>query len=580
MHCRGAIRSGLEFERLVEMLTVGAYYKYSSTAFVTFRSRINETIAQQMILSSDNIEISHGPNPHDIIWENVAIPKAQIITRNNITNVGLIVGSVFWSSFVTEVNRFAKSFPLVEEQSNFLSVLIILMFLLVLPFIFDTIARFYEGFKLESEIQNTIMTRYFYYQLVNIYVTIGLGRVQLNSRITYLFMNPQLFVDLLGKTIPSLSLYFTDLLIVKIFTAIPLEMCRPWPLSTILLLGTVLDRQKCTRRELRSGAFYSWPMLYGWIYPQLLLVTMIMVTFACFAPLMMPFGVLFFTVSYLMYKYQLLYVYVNDNQSLGFMWYAVFNRSLIALLFSSFTLLACFAVNADGIGSAPFILTLPLPASILYFWHYCDATLKKTSLDLSFGFAKKIDHRNAERKSHNKPTPQDTFTKDLYRQPTLTEPPKYPEPYRKSGESASDVLSEQRHSRHEAGRSNSLADKHATNGFRLRSESINMHVVEDEVEDSKELLEKYFKLIVLRRLCTDKTLEDNFNMPENIRVDGADKALEREFIAELQQGLSGHSEAADILVGLENDSVIHSEAVASQPAINRLQDDIESNIEN
>jgi hypothetical protein len=223
------------------------------------------------------------------------------------------------------------------------------------------------------------MTRYFYYQLVNIYVTIGLGRVQLNSQITYLFRNPQLFIDLLGKTIPSLSLYFTDLVIVKLFVAIPLEMCRPWQLSTILLLGTVLDRKKLTRRELRSGAFFAWPMLYGWVYPQLLLVTMIMLTYACVAPLLMPFGVLFFVVSYIMYKYQLLYVYVNDNQSLGFMWYAVFNRSLIALIFATFTLLACLAVNANTIGSAPFFLTLPLPAGIFYFWHYCEI-LKKNSL--------------------------------------------------------------------------------------------------------------------------------------------------------------------------------------------------------
>lgn len=105
-----------------------------------------------------------------------------------------------------------------------------------------------------------------------------------------------------------------------------------------------------------------------------------MVTYACIAPLLMPFGVVFFLVSYTMYKYQLLYVYVNDNQSLGFMWYAVFNRSLIALLFSSFTLLACFAVNADSIGSGPFFMTVPLPIGILYFWHYCDSTLKKNSM--------------------------------------------------------------------------------------------------------------------------------------------------------------------------------------------------------
>ena len=49
-------------------------------------------------------------------------------------------------------------------------------------------------------------------------------------------------------------------------------MMRPWQLSTILMMGTFMDRRKCTRRELRTGAFYAWPMLYGWVYPQLMMV--------------------------------------------------------------------------------------------------------------------------------------------------------------------------------------------------------------------------------------------------------------------------------------------------------------------
>ena len=74
----GALRGIIEVERALEMLTLGAYYKYSSTAFVTFNSRITESIAQQMLLSHDAMEISHAPNPHDIIWENVSIPKSQV----------------------------------------------------------------------------------------------------------------------------------------------------------------------------------------------------------------------------------------------------------------------------------------------------------------------------------------------------------------------------------------------------------------------------------------------------------------------------------------------------------------------
>lgn len=65
-------------ERVFEMLTMGAYYKYSSTAFVTFNSRVTESIAQQMLLSHDALDIKHAPNPHDIIWENVAIPRSQV----------------------------------------------------------------------------------------------------------------------------------------------------------------------------------------------------------------------------------------------------------------------------------------------------------------------------------------------------------------------------------------------------------------------------------------------------------------------------------------------------------------------
>ena len=62
---RGALRGVLEVERAFEMLTLGAYYKYSSTAFVTFRTRMAETIAHQMLLTNDMMEISHAPNPHD-----------------------------------------------------------------------------------------------------------------------------------------------------------------------------------------------------------------------------------------------------------------------------------------------------------------------------------------------------------------------------------------------------------------------------------------------------------------------------------------------------------------------------------
>jgi hypothetical protein len=86
----------------------------------------------------------------------------------------------------------------------------------------------------------------------------------------------------------DVSLFFTNLMIVKVFTAVPLEMIRPWQLSTIQLLGNSIDRRRTTRRELRTGVFFSQPMTYGWSYPQLMMVLMIMLTYSVITPFIMP----------------------------------------------------------------------------------------------------------------------------------------------------------------------------------------------------------------------------------------------------------------------------------------------------
>jgi hypothetical protein len=45
-----------------------------------------------------------------------------------------------------------------------------------------------------------------------------------SHQILLILRQPQTLVDILGRTIPSVSLYFVNLVIVKIFTAVPLEV--------------------------------------------------------------------------------------------------------------------------------------------------------------------------------------------------------------------------------------------------------------------------------------------------------------------------------------------------------------------
>jgi hypothetical protein len=317
---KGAIQGVIEAERLIELLVFGAYYKTSSTAFVTFNSRVTKICAQKLLLSDDGMEIKPAPNPKIIIWDNVSIPRSQVDLRRSITNLGVTVGSLFWSTLVSSINYFATFDALNLRQQNLLSVFILLALILMLPFIFDFLARYYEGMKLESEIQNSIMFRYFYYQVVNVYVTVGCAGIEITKQITDILQRPATLEEILGIRIPGVSLFFCNLVILKIFVALPLEMLRPPILLGLVGLGSVLDKRTSTRREFRTGAFDEYPMLYGWVYPQILFVLMIMQVYCCIAPLLIPFGIIFFCFSYAMYKYQLLYVYVNEYQSGGDMW--------------------------------------------------------------------------------------------------------------------------------------------------------------------------------------------------------------------------------------------------------------------
>eukprot|EP01041_Mallomonas_annulata_P012771 gene12771-26929_t len=235
---KGALKGIMEMEKHLELATLGAYFKTSSTAFVTFRNRTSRSIAHQITLSHDNMKISTAPDPKDILWDNVSTPFTQISTRHIVANIACIFGALFWSSVVALIYKIANAFSKDDTLSQYVAVLILVSFLCSLPVVFDIIARYYEGMKLESEVQNSIMARYFYYQLANVYVTIAFGSLDASQQLTQQVFNsvtdPTMLVNLLGTSLPGVSLFFVNLIIAKTFLAIPLEMLRVYYLFYIL----------------------------------------------------------------------------------------------------------------------------------------------------------------------------------------------------------------------------------------------------------------------------------------------------------------------------------------------------------
>jgi hypothetical protein len=433
----GATKLLLHATDNLKMVLLGKSYQLSSTAFVTFRHRVPKAASQQMFLSHtyQTLKVKSAPSPKDLIWENVSIPEPQIQVRKSLADIYVVIGALFWSVFVasitalTSLDSISQSIPSLQAYSDYffyqfmntyLAIGILLIVLTCLPFLFDFISRSYEGQKTESEIQGLVLTRYFYYLLANVFVALTLGSVTYSMK--GIINNPANILSILGTSVPSFSIYFSQFVIIKTFTGIPLEMLRLGPLIVILGTKLVTNKKTITRREMRSGVFSDPPMLYGWIYPNLLMVLMIAVTYWCIAPFVLPFCAMFYALAYLMYKYQLLYVYVNPEQSGGFLWYSVFDKSMVALLWGVSTLM-CYLIIRRTFFSGPFYFLIPLPFIISIFWRNCDQAFKVQALNLSLESAIYIDMQHDSNKADGMAIPLDEFNPLLFRQSSLKEGP-------------------------------------------------------------------------------------------------------------------------------------------------------------
>ena len=158
-----------------------------------------------------------------------------------------------------------------------------------------------------------------------------------------------------------------------------------------------------------------------------MMVLMIVTTYSCIAPLITPLGVIFYGFAYVVYKYQLLFVFINHYQSGGFMWYALFT-SMISLLCGAVTL-TCYLGFRRTSFYGPFYAMLPLPFIILVFWFHCESKFKNSSYHLSLEGAIDLDRETYDRRMEGYP-PHNSFKPKLFRQPSLAEGTLRPGPYR------------------------------------------------------------------------------------------------------------------------------------------------------
>jgi len=409
----------------------------TSTGFVTFNNLSAVTLAASAPLLNqglqDNLEIVLAPEPRDIQWNNVHIDIMWTSGREWIANVLLTFGVILWSVPVTLIQALASTDSLAQLTgwdwlsniggehtafiNGYLPVVSLLGIIMLLPVIFRWIAENYENRKTKSGVESSILVRFFYYQLANIYITVSAGSIW--DALYKIVDHPGNAFAILSASFPSVVGYFVSLLMTKTLAGLPIVMLRVTDLGRYLFYKLCFRERKMTQRELDN--IYKPAMLqYGYEYPTQLLVIVICFTYACISPVILPFGAAYFLFALVVYKMQVLYVFSSKFESGGAMFPSVCNRTLIGLICGQLTLIG-YMLTMHGF--TQFIFLFPLPILTFKVMQSFKSTYAHSSLRLSLKSAKDLDEQH-----HSVVT---TFESDCYRQPCMKERTTGPMPYRR-----------------------------------------------------------------------------------------------------------------------------------------------------
>jgi hypothetical protein len=241
----------------------------SSTGFVTFLDLTSVTCAATTPLTSKPqiLDVSVAPEPRDIIWANAHVSAKTRARNEKVANFFLFVGVFLWIFPLAAIQAFAKADNIARIPgmewiltsgdgsvsrfvNGYLPVVALLCLILILPVIFELVARKYERRKTYSDVQRSMLGRYFYFQIINIYISVTAG--SLWSSLADILDHPSNLLQLLGESLPSMVGYFVALLVTKVLAGLPLVFLRVGALSRMVLLRSLSSGKKLTQRELNE----------------------------------------------------------------------------------------------------------------------------------------------------------------------------------------------------------------------------------------------------------------------------------------------------------------------------------------
>ncbi|ESQ29570.1 hypothetical protein EUTSA_v10023298mg [Eutrema salsugineum] len=356
-------------------LTMTTTEQERPAAFVFFKTRYDAFVVSEVLQSTNPMlwVTDLAPEPHDVYWRNLNIPYRQLWIRRIATLVGAVAFMfvflipVTFIQGLTQLEQLSHAFPFLRGilKKRFInqvitgylpSVILILFFYAVPPLMmyFSTL----EGCIARSIRKKSACIKVLYFTIWNVFfVNILSGSVirQLN-----VFSSVRDIPAQLARAVPTQAGFFMTYCFTSGWASLACEIMQPVALIWNLVAKVVVKNKDDSYETLRFP--------YHTEIPRLLLFGLLGFTNSVIAPLILPFLLIYFFLAYLIYKNQILNVYITKYESGGQYWPIFHNTTIFSLILTQIIALGFFGLKLSTVASG---FTIPLILLTLLFSEYC-----------------------------------------------------------------------------------------------------------------------------------------------------------------------------------------------------------------
>ncbi|KIP05154.1 hypothetical protein PHLGIDRAFT_108550 [Phlebiopsis gigantea 11061_1 CR5-6] len=378
-----------------------ASFRPMSTAFVTFADPTDARRACKYLPVHPNNPVNAclvtmAPSYEDLDWTRLmkSTYRAEFV-KDWVVNIGVWGFTIFWVFPVTSIvglvsiQNISAFWPGLknyldhhewqsEVLQSFVPTLLVALLALLIPLLLLLIAKKAHTILTLSALHDRILTRYYKFLIVNVLVFFCVGTAALQSfLVSFKSVAGEQLLQVVADSFPTAGPFYVGWLIFTMGIHGGLELA---------LFGLPLILYPSTKRQVtpRKRAVGIRPRTYNFYYwlPNHLLVVHILLLFAVLNPLVLPFGLMYFCVEFVIIKNQLLHVYAKNYEGNGqallirMIRYSLDGLILAQAVFLAYMVVLKIKANV-GVSAVLIVLTVFMKISLTRF---CRAKFERDDL--------------------------------------------------------------------------------------------------------------------------------------------------------------------------------------------------------